>query len=374
MTQSSIRVLIVDDSAIYRKIVRDVVSKIPGVEVVGLARDGMDAIDQIELHNPDLITLDVEMPGLSGIVVLREIRRRGLSTKAIMVSSLTSEGARATLQALEEGAFDFVTKPVGSRPMESAEILNALLRDKIEAFKMANQFKRVNASLSALSTRSSSISSEASLVGAAVPELALSGGRRTGCYAAVVIGVSTGGPDALRQLLPLLPADFPLPILVVQHMPAFFTKSLADSLNAKSKLIVKEAEANELVQRGKVLIAPGGMHMKLFSVGTNVRVQLTQEEPEHGCRPAADVLFRSAAQIYGSETLCVIMTGMGFDGTEGIRMIKKVGGSVIAQDAATCVVWGMPRIPTEEGLADSVVSLHKLPEELCAFAGEPVHS
>ncbi len=366
----SVRVLVVDDSAIYRKIVRDIVASIPGVVVVGLARDGMDAIDQIELHNPDLITLDVEMPGVSGLVVLREIRRRGLTTKAIMVSSLTQDGARATMQALEEGAFDFVTKPVGNRPMESAQILRSLLAEKIEAFKVNKQFSRVNTALAAMSAKYTTPKAE--LASVAAPEVATVKGRRTGCYAAVGIGISTGGPDALRQFLPLLPESFPLPIVIVQHMPAFFTKTLADSLNSKCKLHVKEAEPNDLVEPGKVLIAPGGLHLRLYSVGTKVRAQLTQDAPEQGCRPSVDVLFRSMAQTYGSETLAMIMTGMGCDGTDGIRLIKKVGGSVIAQDSASCVVYGMPRVPTEEGLVDCVAPLNKLAAELCAFAGEPV--
>lgn len=373
MSQAAVRVLVVDDSAIYRKIVRDIVSSIPGVVVVGLARDGMDAINQIELHTPDLITLDVEMPGVSGLEVLREIRRRGLTTKAIMVSSLTQGGAKATLQALEEGAFDFVTKPVGSRPTESASILRELLADKIDAFKVNKQFSRVNTALAAMNARYAIAKPETPMPMTTVSSESSHGrGRRSGCFAAVAIGISTGGPDALRQLLPALPESFPLPIIIVQHMPAFFTKTLAESLNAKSKLHVKEAEANDLVEPGKVLIAPGGLHTRLYSVGTKVRVQLTLDAPEQGCRPSVDVLFRSMAQIYGSETLAMIMTGMGCDGADGIRLIKKVGGSVIAQDAASCVVYGMPRVPTEEGLVDSVMPLNKLAEELCAFAGEAV--
>lgn len=378
MINNKVRVLVVDDSAIYRKIVRDTLAAIPDVEVVGLARDGMDALDQIELFKPDLITLDVEMPGVNGIVVLREIRRRNLSCKAIMVSSLTSDGAKATIAALDEGAFDFIAKPIAARPMESAPILKAMLTEKVEAFKVARQFRRFSPSAATIAAAhgqpsATSNHNASSLVGAAVPKSSpLSGGRRSGSYAAVAIGVSTGGPDALRQLLPRLPKEFPLPVLVVQHMPAYFTKQLADSLNARSQLHIKEAEAHELVEPGKVLIAPGGKHMQLFSVGNNVRVGLNEGPLEHGCRPAADVLFRSVAQIYGSQSLAVIMTGMGHDGTEGIRLIKQVGGSAIAQSPESCVVYGMPRLPIEEGLADSVTPLDRLAEELCTYAGEAV--
>ncbi len=366
-TDSKLKVLVIDDSAIYRKIVRDVLGTLPDVEIIGIARDGKEALIQLELLQPDVATLDVEMPGLNGLDVLRELPKRSPKTKAIMVSSLTSEGAEATMQAMQLGAFDFVTKPVGSTPAQSAALLGQALKEKLDALRLSTRLRF------AMPRRIVTPNQSASpFAGAAVSsQLSLSGRRRTGCYAAVALGVSTGGPDALRQLLPLLPATFPLPILIVQHMPPVFTKSFADMLNAKCQLRVKEGENGDLVKAGQVFIAPGGRQMKVSHAGGRTRIQITDDEPECNCRPAVDYLFRSVAEVYGSESLAVIMTGMGHDGTAGLRMIKRVGGAIIAQDAESCVVWGMPRTITEEGLADSVVPLSKLAEELQVFAGEP---
>ncbi len=367
--EKKLKVLVVDDSAIYRKIIRDVLSTLPGVEISGIARDGTEALNQIELIQPDVVTLDVEMPVMNGLEVLAEIQRRGSSAKAIMVSSLTSDGAAATLEALQLVAFDFVTKPVGSRPADSAQLLGNLLKEKLDALRLSNRLRSP-----AVARRVEPTNQSASpFAGAAVSsQLSLSGRRRTGCYAAVALGVSTGGPDALRQLLPLLPASFPLPILIVQHMPPVFTKSFANLLSSRCKLPVKEAEHGDIVQGGHIYIAPGGYHMKVSHAGGRTRIQITEDEPECNCRPAVDYLFRSVAEVYGSESLAVIMTGMGYDGTAGLRMIKRVGGAIIAQDAESCVVWGMPRTITEEGLADSVVPLSKLAEEIQTFVGEPV--
>jgi len=362
--------LVIDDSAIYRKIVRDVLGTLPDVEVVGIARDGIEALNQLELLQPDLATLDVEMPGLNGLEVLKELRQRSPKTKAIMVSSLTKEGAEATMQALQLGAFDFVTKPVGSGPTEGARLLGAALKEKLEALRFATRQRF------AVPPRITTPKQSASpFAGVAVSsQLSLSGRRRTGCYAAVALGVSTGGPDALRQLLPSLPATFPLPIFIVQHMPPVFTKSFATMLDGRCQLRVKEAEHGDIVQAGQIYIAPGGHQMKVSHAGGRTRIQITDDAPECNCRPSVDYLFRSVAEVYGSETLAVIMTGMGHDGTAGLRMVKRVGGAILAQDAESCVVWGMPRVITEEGLADSVVPLSKLAEELQVFAGEPTHA
>lgn len=362
-----LKVLIVDDSAIYRKIIRDVLSTLPGVEIAGIARDGKEALIQAELLQPDVVTLDVEMPGLNGLDVLRGMKERSAKSKVIMVSSLTSTGAAATMEAMELGAFDFVTKPVGSKPTDSAQILGEHLKEKLDALRLATRLKIAFPRRVEVPKQSVSPFAEV----AVSSQLSLSGRRRTGCYAAVALGVSTGGPDALRQLLPSLPATFPLPILIVQHMPPVFTKSLATLLDSRSNLRVKEAENGDIVKPGSVYLAPGGHHMKVSHAGGRTRIQITDDEPECNCRPAVDYLFRSVAEVYGSESLAVIMTGMGHDGTAGLRMIKRVGGGIIAQDAESCVVWGMPRTITEEGLADSVVPLSQLATELQVFAGEP---
>jgi len=378
VSQLILRVLIVDDSVVYRKIIRDILAEIVGVEIVGVARDGIDALEKIELLEPDLVTLDVEMPQLDGLAVLRELRRRGSRTKAIMVSSVTEKGAKSTLDALASGAFDFVVKPVArATSFDNAESLKDALAHRIEAFRAMSDLGRgVSVSCHGFSTaRQTQLVSgdKAAQMLDAIPKVgSVSGSRRTGCYAAVVVGVSTGGPDALRQFLPHLPGDFPLPMLVVQHMPPVFTKSLADSLNARCNLTVREAVDGDLVQAGQILLAPGGRQMKVTSTQRGAKIRITDDPPRHNCRPSVDDLFEAAVNVYGNRTLGIIMTGMGSDGTAGCREIKRVGGSVIAQSADSCVVYGMPRIPIEEGLADSVVPLANLAEELQAYAGQGV--
>jgi two-component system, chemotaxis family, protein-glutamate methylesterase/glutaminase len=378
VSHAKLRVLVVDDSVVYRKIIRDILSEIPDVETVGVARDGVDALDKIEIHDPDLVTLDVEMPLLDGLAVLREMRRRGLRSKAIMVSATTEKGARATMEALAAGAFDFVVKPqAGATSSANAQDLKNELTHRVETFRAMNSLGRgiriaCHGQSTAQRTTLSSGDTAAQILNAIPNVGSVSGSRRTGCYAAVVIGVSTGGPDALRQFLPRVPGDFPLPILVVQHMPPVFTKSLADSLNAMCDLIVKEAADGDLVQRGQILIAPGGRQMKVVRSPQGARIKITDDPPMHNCRPAVDYLFKSAVDVFGWETLGLIMTGMGSDGTDGCRLIKHAGGSVIAQSPDSCVVYGMPRIPVEEGLADSVVPLANLAEELQAYTVQEV--
>lgn len=379
MSDCPVRVLVVDDSVLFRKIVRDVLAKIDDVEVIGVARDGIDALQKIERLAPDLITLDVEMPQLDGLGVLAEMKHRGLKSRAVMLSAVTQQGADATMQALDMGAFDFIVKPNGSSAAENVQTLQTALTQKIAALRSSFRLRHLTASRNSdLSSVSRPQDSDHSGVVTSAfqngPRPAQDSGfasekRRRGDYAAVVIGVSTGGPDALRQFLPEVPGSFPIPILVVQHMPPLFTKSLADSLNARCQLEVAEATHHQVVEPGRILIAPGGKHMRVAQSGPSVRVQLTDDPPEHSCRPAVDYLFRSAVRVYGAGTLGMIMTGMGCDGAEGCRLIKKTGGSVIAQDEDSCVVFGMPRLPVAEGVADSIVPLERLAQELQSFVG-----
>lgn len=362
-----VKVLVVDDSVLYRKIIRDVLAGIPGVEVVGIARNGIEALEQIERLQPDLLTLDVEMPDLDGLSVLREMRRRGHSARAVMCSTLTAEGAVATVRALHQGAFDFVVKPTAGSPQENGRLLHQALRTRIEAFRQSGR-PAPSPSLSRPLQPLISVAASTSLRhvlrrGETPPHLP---------PAVVAIGISTGGPEALRRFLPELPADFPCPVLIVQHMPPFFTKSLAESLDARCALTVTEAEHHEPVQPGRIYIAPGGRQMRVGSAGGQVRIELTDDLPENNCRPAVDYLFRSVAQVYRAEALGVIMTGMGSDGTAGCRQIKQAGGRVIAQNAESCVVFGMPRLPVEEGLADRVVPLDQMAGVLQSLTGQGV--
>lgn len=340
--------LIVDDSLLYRKIVRDALGAIPGIEVISSAGDGIVALEKIERYQPDLITLDLEMPGLSGLDVLEEIRMRNLSTQAIMISSATQSDAERTIQALRSGAFDFIVKPRTNSIEESRQQLIQDLKTRVDAFRV-----KTNRTPTPVRRQTKTRVSKT-----------LQNLEWSQPIHAVAIGVSTGGPDALRQLIPKLPADFPAPILIVQHMPPMFTRLLADGLNASSALTVQEAETGDLVTAGSVYIAPGGKQMKIVKDGTDVRIQITDDPPENSCRPAVDYLFRSFVPIYGAHSLGVIMTGMGSDGLVGCRLFKQAGAKVMVQDEASCVVFGMPRFPIQEGLADEVVPLPDMAEQI----------
>ena len=343
------RILVVDDSTLFRKVVRDVLQGVPDVEVVGVAANGRIAIEKIDLLKPDLLTLDVEMPELDGIGVLRELRSRPSSPAAIMLSSLTERGAKKTTEALELGAFDFILKPGGSDLAANTAELSAQLSPRIAAYR---------ASLCAASNVTASRTKPVDAFPDPIsqpPKVCL-------------IGVSTGGPAALAQLMPSFPSDFPLPIVIVQHMPAVFTKTLADSLNVNCQLNVQEIEDGMKIRNGNVYIAPGGKQTQIVP-GTPIEsFKVTDDPPENHCRPSIDYLFRHAAQIYGGRSMAVILTGMGNDGTEGCRVLKKLGSPVVAEHESSCVVYGMPRSIVESGLANVVKPLGKMAETIQEMA------
>jgi two-component system chemotaxis response regulator CheB len=343
-----IRILIVDDSALYRQAIRNVLNEFPGVTVVGVAKDGVDALEKIAELDPDLMTLDVQMPGMTGIEVLRKIKGGRLRTKAIMVSSLTFEGAQVTTDALLEGAFDFILKPTSRDAGDNRRRLRSDFAEKLAAFRDAlhrkNRCKhRVGQATAVLLDRPA----------AAPPTVT------PGCQA-VLIGTSTGGPAALKTVLSRLPANVPVPVLIVQHMPAEFTHSLAKRLDEISPLKVIEATDGIALAAGMVLLAPGGKHLKLQCHKSRKMVRLTSDPPENGCRPSVDFLFRSAAEAFEGNVLGVIMTGMGKDGTAGCRDVKLRGGCVFAQHEDDCAVYGMPKATIEAGLADRVLPLGKI--------------
>jgi two-component system chemotaxis response regulator CheB len=346
MTENPIRLLIVDDSALYRQMIRNVLREVPDVTIVGVARDGMDALRMMEELDPDLLTLDVQMPDMDGIQVLREINRRRLRSKAIMISSLTSQGAQVTTDALLEGAFDFILKPVGKDPADSRKRLYDALEEKIGAFRqtLASGRQRIRA------------------IGAMPPRTILPQQKTTSSTVcrAVIIATSTGGPAALKQVLPTLPAELPVPVMVVQHMPPKYTRSLAHRLDEICPLQVAEAANGAAVKAGSVLIAPGGRQMKLNNRNERVQVQITDDDAEHGCRPSADYLIRSAIEIFRGQILVVIMTGMGRDGFEGCRLLKETDGSIFAQHPHGCVVYGMPKVVIDHGIADRVLPLGRI--------------
>lgn len=350
MSETSIHALVIDDSALYRKFVKSVLEEIPGVEVIGTATNGRLGMEKIEALKPDLITLDLEMPELDGLGVLRELSDKGIEIASIMISSLTEQGAKATNTALQLGAFDFVLKPIGKDPDSSREQLKADLSPKIEAFmartarlerKSKQQTERVGAS-------------------DAVERMLKSVSRCQRKPKILGIGISTGGPAALNQVLPQLPGNFPCPIVIVQHMPPKFTKSLADDLNRLCKLEVLEAEEGMIAKPGQILIAPGGSQMRVEKQNGLPRIEITDDPPERNCKPAVDYLFRSLAHQYEDEAMGAILTGMGDDGTLGCKLLKRKGARIVVQDEESCVVWGMPRSVYEAGIADEVLPLSEM--------------
>lgn len=367
-TPRRIRILIVDDSAVMRSLLRSVVSADSALEVAGTAADGASALSSLEGLHPDLILLDVEMPVMDGLVTLRELRRRGHRMPVIMCSSLTQRGAKVTLEALAGGASDYVAKPAGQVNREAAiRALGQELGPKIRALTSSLQ-----ATIPALADRGSSSAAASFAVGLRSP-LFLPPTQPQRSHPIVsrptvlLIGVSTGGPAALDVLLPALPRDFPLPVLIVQHMPEVFTRLFAERLDGRCRLRVREASEGDPVRPGTILIARGNWHMEVVAAaygGAPPTLRLNQGPPENHCRPAVDVLFRSAAAAYGAGALAVVLTGMGSDGMLGCRMIHEHGGAVMAQDQASSTVWGMPGAVTNAGLAHRVLPLGDIATEV----------
>lgn len=347
MNAGPTRILVVDDSALYRQSIQNVLRDVADAAIVGTAKNGVEALEKIEELDPDLLTLDVQMPDMDGIQVLYEIKRRGLRPTAIVVSSLTSEGAQVTTDALMEGAFDFILKPSGSNATANRQQLKAALEEKIGAFREASSRRRKPRSR--LPIRS--IGPDHVLETAPVP---------TAACQAVIIGTSTGGPVALKAVLPKLPAECSVPVLVVQHMPAQYTRSLAKRLDQLCGLDVVEAEDQMKAFAGQIVIAAGGKQMKLERDGANLLIRVNDDPPEHGVRPSVDYLIRSASEMLQGHALAVIMTGMGRDGLEGCRQLKHLGGYVFAQCQDDCVVYGMPKAVIEADLADRVLPLGKI--------------
>ncbi len=358
-----IRVLIVDDSVVIRRLVSDVLSGDPEIEVASTAANGRIAIAKIPQVNPDLVTLDIEMPEMDGLETLREIRKVYPRLPVIMISTLTARGAEDTLDALSMGASDYVTKPanVGSASAGMQRIRDELI-PKIKAFCSKVIGFEVSPSPSLMRNLESPVGKVENLKSKIrMPPQPID---------IVAIGVSTGGPNALAALLPTLPADFPVPIVIVQHMPPIFTKLLAERLENTSSIGVSEGESGQDLRPGHAWVARGDYHMVLERNHHAVRVQLQQEPPENSCRPAVDVLFRSVAKIYGANVLAVVLTGMGQDGLRGCEWVHEAGGTVVVQDEASSVVWGMPGFVANAGLAEKVLPLDQIGGEIVRRANE----
>jgi two-component system chemotaxis response regulator CheB len=364
MLQKKIKVLVVDDTIVYRKAVSDVLQEIPGVEVVGVAHNGKIAMSKIRTLKPDLLTLDIEMPEMNGIEVLEHLQKEAPDVSAIMVSTLTSEGGDMTMKALELGAYDFLLKPNTTNIADSKKELRTLLTPLIKAFQTGRT--TVGSMRGRVQTRRAAPATRPGTPAKAAVRASQRGAGRRGKSEIVTIGISTGGPNALARMMPMLPGDLGVPVVLVQHMPPVFTKSLAASLNAKCALSVKEAEDGEAIQANVAYIAPGGKQMKLVAStdGRNRLIKLTNDPPENSCRPSVDYLFRSVADYYVGRATAVIMTGMGSDGTKGLEILKKKSAIVIGQDRATSVVYGMPKTPAEKGLIDVVAPLDRIAAEI----------
>ncbi len=348
-----IRVMVVDDSVVIRRLISRVLEEDSDIEVVGTAANGVVALQKIEELAPDVMTLDIEMPEMDGLETLSRVHQTHPHVRVIMFSTLTERGAKATIDSLLRGANEYVTKPSNDgHAEESMQRLRTVLLPKLKQFFLHGVIPAPSAAESASVPRS---------VPPAKPKFTISKpAPRTKPFQIVAIGVSTGGPSALSEVLPTIPANFPLPIVIVQHMPPLFTQFLADRLDARCKIHVVEAKDHMDLEPGTAYIAPGDYHMRFTRAGLQTRIILDQGPPENSCRPAVDVMLRSAADVYHGDVLVTILTGMGHDGRLGAEYVKKCGGYLIAQDSETSVVWGMPGAVVEAGLADDVVDLQSV--------------
>jgi len=364
------KILIVDDSRVFRSILEKMIATIPGVEVVGAVDSGIAAIEFLKIRSVDLMTLDVEMPGMDGLATLKKMLASKAELKSapdvLMVSSLTRTGSDITLKALECGAFDFIAKPAPEIP-NSQESLHRMLNTTISAW-VSRKHRGVAIPVHSIvhpAATGTAGAAAAAAAGAGFTYTLAKPSVHTKPIQAIVIGVSTGGPKSLADMLPKLCSMTHLPILLVQHMPPNFTKSLADSLNAKCDHKVIEGLPGTVVEDKTVYIAPGGCHMVVNSKGTRYVLDNNNNPPENGCRPSVDVLFRSAAQAYPADSLVgVILTGMGNDGTPSLPHLKNKNAYLIAQDEESSVVFGMPRAAAATGLLDKVATLTRIPEAI----------
>lgn len=359
MTDRPLKVLVVDDTVVYRKIVKDVLSELPGVEVVGTAHNGKAALLKINILQPDLLTLDIEMPEMNGLEVLDQIRKNNFQVGAVMLSTLTQKGGAMTMRALELGAFDFIPKPQSGTMSRNKEVIKSALEPILKAFSRTKGVKSLLSSLPKTGRPLSALSGHKKSPLTSIY-------RRQNNSSIIAIGISTGGPRALADMLPKLPADIGVPIVIVQHMPPLFTQSLAKSLDTKCAISVREAVNGEPIKPNVAYIAPGGKQMKIIAGadGQQRVIKITDDPAENSCKPSVDYLFRSVADHYLGRATGVIMTGMGSDGAKGLRLMKDNGAIVIAQDEPTCVVFGMPKDPIESGIADIVAPLDCIADEI----------
>ncbi|MBL6711365.1 MAG: chemotaxis response regulator protein-glutamate methylesterase [Planctomycetes bacterium] len=347
-----LRVLVVDDSSLYRQMLMRSLAEVDGVEVIDCACDGVEALEKIERLQPDLLTLDVQMPKLDGLGVLREINRRSIETIVLMVSSITAEGAPATVDALLNGAMDCILKPSGLDAKTERHDLRDALAERIRAILLA----RSDGEPCPRAPQNKSPNKSPRRRPVSVTKL----------EDVIVIGASTGGPQALRTVLRSLPEKPDVPVFIVQHMPSAFTASLAKRLNEIVTFPVRLASTGMSIEPGTAYLAPGKFHLTVIKKDSELVCRLTQDPPRQGCRPSLDCLLESLVPVYGSKVVATVLTGMGSDGLEGCRSVKAAGGVVIAQDRQGCTVYGMPKAVIDAGLADVVLPLDQIGEAIAA--------
>lgn len=370
------KLLVVDDSAFMRKLISDFFSDHRHIEVIGSARNGKDAIKKIEQLKPDVVTMDVEMPEMNGMEALKEIMQK-YPLPVIMLSSTTKRGAENTLMAMEYGAVDFVAKPSGSISLDLHKIKDELVRkveeaSKVTVSKLKKPFRKSTVAGQAI--RHPFNNEESKVKSLLKPTVNIDIQIKKTEWSKtskkiILIGTSTGGPRALQEVITKIPANVGAPILIVQHMPAGFTKSLAARLDQLSEIHVKEAEQGDLLQKGTAYIAPGGYHLKLRKVGSSFAVVLdNQEPPRAGHRPSVDVMFEDVSQYSEFDKIAVIMTGMGYDGSKGLVSLKKTGNVMaIAESAETCIVYGMPKAAVETQLVDEVADVDNIAQTIMKY-------
>ncbi|MDG5815553.1 chemotaxis response regulator protein-glutamate methylesterase [Chitinispirillales bacterium ANBcel5] len=345
-----IKTLVVDDTVVYRKILSEVVSSLDELELVGTAPNGIIALKKLARIETDLVLLDQHMPEMDGVEVLKKIKEQIPKIEVIMLSGISTRSTDTTIKALEMGAVDFIRKPEGNDFAASMKTLVNDVRPVIRLLQMRNVKGKGNVT----PIKKKRVESSKKTIARAYAPVPKN-------FSILAIGVSTGGPDALSRVIPKLPKNLSVPVLIVQHMPPVFTKSLAESLNKKSAITVQEAKEGEILKISNVYIAPGGYHMVIRKEKEHNTIHLTSSPPENSCRPSVDVLFRSVGQVYANKgIMSVIMTGMGNDGLNGVRALKRSGCYSITQAAETCVVYGMPRAVDEAELSDKSIPLDNL--------------
>lgn len=346
-----IRVMIVDDSALIRRILTDILNKDKDISVVGTAKNGKEALEQIEILKPDIITLDIEMPIMDGMTALKEIVSK-YNLPVIMISTLSQEGAEMTLKALDDGAIDFLAKPTNVFKLNQEEVIEEIIGKVKAAYKLKPSVQRASIVRPLKKKRKSKPTEDSSKF-----------------KNIIAIGTSTGGPRALQSLLASIPGDINASIVIVQHMPPKFTNSLAERLNTISEIKIKEAEDGDVLKRGWGYIAPGDYHMEIKNIGNKLTVKLNQNSKVMGLRPTVDNLMESISKIDGYSKLGIILTGMGSDGAKGIEAIKKSNAFTIAQDDITSVVYGMPKAAMLTGCIDKILSIDEIAKEIINKVG-----